>query len=1547
MKAYQSMLSLVTVFFFICTPVMADPDCTATGDLSDTCAGTTGLTASVPTGPSGTTYLWTISANGTIVGANDQSSVTYSADSPGLLTLSIQVTDPVMVQCTEDYPMTVFSNPSADILADGSPASFVEACNAISVALDGNPNGGSGSYSQHIWTGSGTTYLTSTTIQNPDFTCSVPGTYVLTYTVTDSNGCQASDTLTIVVHPNPVPDILANGSPGTPADACVGVDLFLEGNPGGGSGTFVLHEWTGTGAPFLSSTSIENPVFNCSVPGSYSLNYRVVDDMTCEGQDTITIDVYQNPTVDILIEGSPDPSGSVCAGSNLALDGNPSGGSGTYAIHSWTGSGAAYLSSTSIQSPMFNSNTPGLYNLTYTVTDSHGCMDSDTVNITVNISPTADITSNGSPISSEWLCLTEMSQLNGNPSGGSGTYISHTWSGDTSPLSATTIPNPTFQTAVPGDYNLVYTVVDSNGCSGTDSISIHVENPVCDILANGSPGAVFEVCAGITVDLNGNPSGGSGGYSHLWAGDTGPLNQTDVQQPDFNTNTAGTYILSYTVTDNQGCAGMDSISITVHPNPVVDILMAGIPVNDEWLCIDEPLSLDGNPSGGSNIFVSHAWSGSGAVHLNDPNIQAPVFQSAVAGIFTLYYQVTDSRGCIDTDSVTIVVADPIPDIEVNGTAAATYSVCAGQGLILDGNPKDGSRTYVNHAWTGDTTPLDQTDVQAPIFNTPVTGSYNLTYTVTDDEGCIGTDIITITVTALPVADAGLDTGILYGESVVLDAAGSSCTGGCDYYWEVADGDTTSIDEGQSSAQCTVSPNYATVYQVTVTDANGCSDYDIVVVTVGDIPIPSMTLPGIFALLALLGGFLIRARSRHPAKHLFLCVFLLLLSTGISSAQTTRFVNPASGFPSPPYTNWDNAAHTIQAAIDGCGTGDTIFVANGVYSENLQLNKEITIRSWCMDPELCVISATNPIFPAVEITDPDIFANQIVLAGFKIEGGSKAVYLEGNFSGDEFPLIRNCIVADYPGVGIHCYNAGFYMEFCTLVNNNVGLFAEETRASSRGFYNIVSGNALYGFHIDASYFEMRNNCFYDNGQHIFGSPTAYCDEWSVETLPNGVDPQFIPGTYKLADTSPCKDFIQPVGHPECNDILFDINESPYDLGAYGGYGSPPLPPFIDLETRVPEPGDYRIAANAVIDFTIWDEGSAGLDLNTLTVQLSNHGHAAETFTQADLIISPVPIYGVPPQDCQAMGYEVTLPGIAHNLFADFAYVRVDVSVFDRNPVPSFYTHHWEFHADDLNPPIILPGFYPGQGEVGVPVYGPIEMDLDDAGVGYDPDSLVFTLNSDPVSLNLSEITWTGDHLTLIPRPRFIPGVLNTLTFQISDYYGNTLPVQTVNFTCEDDTDAPFVSHITGPSTSPLLPALAPSPDPDDGSSDADIMDPITFSLQDFSTIVNLINMEVEIDTGTNIYRYYLEPQGGSSRVFQVTGDPMARRISCNPVGGWPLNRTITVTITGGADTAAIPNIMQPATYSFQCGTAPIPSTSTVGVVLLLIVMGTLIGLIPRR
>ena len=83
-----------------------------------------------------------------------------------------------------------------------------------------------------------------------------------------------------------------------------------------------------------------------------------------------------------IVSITPDPA-EVCPNVDLQLNGNPSGGSGTYTSHSWTGTGAIFLSDTNIENPVFNSPTLGTYSLTYAVTDANGCTRSDEVVVTV------------------------------------------------------------------------------------------------------------------------------------------------------------------------------------------------------------------------------------------------------------------------------------------------------------------------------------------------------------------------------------------------------------------------------------------------------------------------------------------------------------------------------------------------------------------------------------------------------------------------------------------------------------------------------------------------------------------------------------------------------------------------------------------------------------------------------------------------------------------------------------------------------------------------------------------------------------------------------------------------------------------------------------------------------------------------------------------------------------------------------------------------------------------------------------------------------------
>ena len=87
--------------------------------------------------------------------------------------------------------------------------------------------------------------------------------------------------------------------------------------------------------------------------------------------------------------------------------------------------------------------------------------------------------------------------LNGNPSGGTGTYT-HEWSGPgVGSLLGTNIQSPTFSNLAAGSYDLTYKVTDSNGHSGTDDITVVV---------SGAAAPPVAICQDITVILDGTGS---------------------------------------------------------------------------------------------------------------------------------------------------------------------------------------------------------------------------------------------------------------------------------------------------------------------------------------------------------------------------------------------------------------------------------------------------------------------------------------------------------------------------------------------------------------------------------------------------------------------------------------------------------------------------------------------------------------------------------------------------------------------------------------------------------------------------------------------------------------------------------------------------------------------------------------------------------------------------------------------------------------------------------------------------------------------------------
>ena len=100
-------------------------------------------------------------------------------------------------------------------------------------------------------------------------------------------------------------------------------------------------------------------------------------------------------------------------------------------------------------------------------------------------------------------------------------------------------------------------------------------------------------------------------------------------------------------------------------------------------------------------------------------------------------------------------------------------------------------------------------------------------TVSDANGCaVNSDAITINVNESPTIAESADETICSGTSTVISASASGGTEPYTFTWD------NGLGEGASH---TVSPLTTTTYNVTIEDANGCVDFEDVVITVNESP----------------------------------------------------------------------------------------------------------------------------------------------------------------------------------------------------------------------------------------------------------------------------------------------------------------------------------------------------------------------------------------------------------------------------------------------------------------------------------------------------------------------------------------------------------------------------------------------------------------------------------------------------------------------------------------------------------------------------------------
>lgn len=412
----------------------------------------------------------------------------------------------------------------------------------------------------------------------------------------------------------------------------------------------------------------------------------------------------------------------------------------------------------------------GLYEAT--VTNEFDCSATDDILVTYLPKPVVDL---GDDIES---CEGELVELD---AGADEDAFSFIWKKDGSQFS-------TAKKVVALQSGLYEVTVFNNACSESSSLQVTFhEYPTVSIAQDQ-----YAFCEGESAMLEGSASIGD----ISWSLNGSPL--AGANELVLNVDEAGNYSLE---ANNQNCISSASTEVIVHALPELEL-------EDEIsLCPDE--MMDYFPG----AFNSYLWQdGSQEDHFTFVNDLNSTVESSMAYSLT----VTDENNCMSSDEGTILFL-AIIEAEIDSDVLA---ICPGESVQLEASGGD------QYEWLDATGTLDATDIANPLASPGSSTAYSV---VVSESRCPNNmDTATINITVYPEAQvsAGVDTCILIGQSIELEASGGSF-----YTWSDPK-DYLSSTFGNNPI---ASPLETSVFSVEITDENGCTYSDEVEICIIDDP----------------------------------------------------------------------------------------------------------------------------------------------------------------------------------------------------------------------------------------------------------------------------------------------------------------------------------------------------------------------------------------------------------------------------------------------------------------------------------------------------------------------------------------------------------------------------------------------------------------------------------------------------------------------------------------------------------------------------------------
>ncbi|MBC7226320.1 MAG: DUF11 domain-containing protein [Thermoflexales bacterium] len=326
-----------------------------------------------------------------------------------------------------------------------------------------------------------------------------------------------------------------------------------------------------------------------------------------------------------------------------------------------------------------------------------------------------------------------------------------------------------------GLYTAALRVWDDNGEFGLDTAPVTVTNAAPTVDA----GPDRQVNEGTSVQFTGAFTDPGSGDTHaiLWTfGDGGSF--SGALTPTHVYSEPGAFLVTLVVTDDDGGAGSDSLTVTVLNLPPT--ASAGGPYSgNEGATI--PITGTGSDPGGG--VLAYAWDLNGDGVYTDATTATTSYSWGEPGVYTVSLRVADSGGLTATTSATVTVLNLPP----TASAGGPYSGNEGATIPITGTGSDPGGGVLAYAWdlNGDGVYTDATTATTS-YSWGEPGVYTVSLRVTDSGGLTATASATVTVYNLPpTASAGGPYTGTAGVPVTLVGSGSDPGGGpLTYTWDL-------------------------------------------------------------------------------------------------------------------------------------------------------------------------------------------------------------------------------------------------------------------------------------------------------------------------------------------------------------------------------------------------------------------------------------------------------------------------------------------------------------------------------------------------------------------------------------------------------------------------------------------------------------------------------------------------------------------------------------------------------------------------------------------